>query len=352
MGRKRQRLLTGAAYTRQIIDISSKSGKPGEPERNPDPAFAMSTSAPRSATSWLMNKPYLLLTLTPLFWAGNAVVGRAVAGHIPPITLSFMRWCTAFLIVLPFAWPHLKRDWPAIRARLGTMIVLSITGVSIFNTLQYWALEHTEALNALLMQSTGPLFVAIWSLLLLGIRLTWAQAAGITVSLCGVFVILLRGDFNTLSALTLNKGDIIFLFALAIFGFYSVLSAKRPAIDNMSFLAFTFGCGALCLVPLFVWEVAARPFVKITPENLAAFAYVATFPSIISYLCFNRGVELIGPNRAAPFLHLIPVFGAVLAIFFLGEHPQLFHLIGFVLVLAGVFIAARRGSAAQPETTP
>jgi drug/metabolite transporter (DMT)-like permease len=292
-----------------------------------------------------MNKPYLLLTLTPLFWAGNAVVGRAVAGHFPPITLSFLRWATAFLIVLPFAWPHLVRDWAAIRGRLGTMVLLSVAGISIFNALQYWALEYTEALNALLMQSSGPLFVAMWSLLLLGIRLTWAQAAGIVVSLCGVLVILLRGDLAALAQITLNKGDLIYLVALAIFGFYSALSTKRPAIHNLSFLAFTFGCGALCLIPPLIWELSARPVMQFTQSNFAVLFYVAIFPSILSYLCFNRGVELIGANRAAPFFHLIPVFGSAMAIVFLGEKPRLYHLAGYVLVLLGVFIAARRGSA-------
>ncbi len=299
-----------------------------------------------------MNKPYLLLTLTPLFWAGNAVVGRAVAGHFPPITLSILRWTTAFLIVLPFAWPHLMRDWAAIRERLGIMILLSLTGISIFNALQYWALEYTEALNALLMQSSVPLFVAIWSLLLLGVRLTWAQAAGIVVSLCGVLVILLRGDLGALSQISLNKGDLIYLVALGIFGSYSALSVKRPAIHNLSFLAFTFGCGALCLIPLFVWELATRPVVQFTPSNLAVLAYVAIFASILSYLCFNRGVELIGANRAAPFFHLIPVFGSAMAIVFLGEKLRLFHLAGYALVLVGVFIAARRPSAQPDHTLP
>ena len=291
-----------------------------------------------------MNRPYLLLTLTPLFWASNAVLGRAIAGQFLPVTLSILRWTFAFLIVLPFAWPHLVRDWPTIRQRFGTMVVLSVSGISIFNVMQYWALEYTEALNALLMQSSGPLFVAIWSLLLLGVRLTAAQAIGIVISLCGVLVILLRGDLEALSQINLNKGDLIYLVALAIFGFYSALTVKRPAIHNLSFLIFTFGCGAVCLIPMFIWELATRPVVQFTPHNLAVLAYVTIFPSIVSYLCFNRGVELIGANRAAPFFHLIPVFGSAMAIVFLGEKPQLFHLAGYVLVLAGVFIAARKGA--------
>src|ERR1700727_107039 len=150
---------------------------------------------------WLANRPYVLLSIAAFCWAGNAIVGRLAAGHIPPVTLAFLRWSIGFLIILPFAWKHLKHDWPAIRAKLGLMIFLSLTGIAGFNALQYWALEHTQALNTLLLQSAGPLFVAGWSLILLGIRLTLAQAAGIAVSLTGVLVILLHGDLTAITAI-------------------------------------------------------------------------------------------------------------------------------------------------------
>ena len=269
------------------------------------------TSAPSG--NWLANQPYLLLSITALCWAGNAIVGRMAAGHIPPVTLSFLRWSLAFLIVLPFAWKHLVRDWGAIRGRLGIMIVLSITGIGAFNTMQYWALEHTQALNTLLLQSAGPLVVAVWSLALLGIRLTLAQAAGIMLSMAGVLVILMHGDLTTLSNIEFNRGDLIFIVALAIFGLYSVLSLKRPEIHALSFVGFTFGCGAACLIPLLIWELFTRPLMRIDAANLLSLFYVAVFPSTIAYLCFNRGVHLIGANRAAPFFHVVPVFGAVMS---------------------------------------
>ena len=160
---------------------------------------ASEPNAPANPLNWIANQPYVLLSITALCWAGNAIVGRIAAGHIAPVTLSFLRWSIAFLIILPFAWKHLARDWDAIRARLGIMIVLSVTGIGAFNTLQYWALEHTQALNTLLLQSAGPLFIAGWSLLLLGVRLTLAQACGIAVSLTGVLVIVLHGDLTTLA---------------------------------------------------------------------------------------------------------------------------------------------------------
>jgi drug/metabolite transporter (DMT)-like permease len=299
-------------------------------------------SAP-SAT-WLLNQPYLLLSITALCWAGNAIVGRLAAGHIPPVTLSFLRWSLAFLIILPLAWKHLARDWPAIRGKLGTMVVLSITGVGAFNTLQYWALEHTQAINTLLLQSAGPLIVAVWSLILLGVRLTLTQACGVLLSLTGVLVILLHGDLTALSSIQFNKGDLIFIVALVIFGLYSVLTLKRPAIHGLSFVAFTFGCGAACLIPLLIWELFSRPLMALDTANLLTLFYVAVFPSTVAYLCFNRGVRLIGANRAAPFFHVVPVFGSIMAIVFLGERPQAFHVIGFALVLAGVFVASRQAS--------
>ncbi|MDE5457183.1 EamA family transporter [Bradyrhizobium sp. CSA112] len=303
---------------------------------------ASEQTSPASSGNWLANQPYLLLSITALCWAGNAIVGRLAAGHIAPVTLSFLRWSFAFLIILPFAWKHLVRDWPAIRSRLGIMILLSITGIGAFNTLQYWALEYTQALNTLLLQSAGPLVVAVWSLLLLGVRLTLAQAAGVMLSMAGVLIILMHGDLTKLSGIDFNIGDLIFIVALAIFGIYSVLSLKRPDIHGLSFVAFTFGAGAACLIPLFIWELFARPLMRIDTANLLTLAYVALFPSTIAYLCYNRGVQLIGANRAAPFFHVVPVFGTIMSIVFLGEHPQAFHFIGFALVLSGVFVASRK----------
>jgi drug/metabolite transporter (DMT)-like permease len=307
------------------------------------------TSSAVSPGHWLANQPYLLLCITALCWAGNAIAGKLAAGHIPPSTLAFLRWWLAFLIILPFAWKHLKRDWGAIRASLATMIVLSVTGIGAFAALQYWALEYTQALNTLLLQSAGPLFVAVWSLILLGVRLTLAQAGGIVLSLLGVLVILLHGDLATLASIDFNKGDVLFTVALVIFGLYSALSVKRPQIHGLSFVAFTFACGSACLSPFLIWELFARPVMQLEAANLLTLFYVAVFPSTLAYLCFNRGVQLIGANRAAPFFHVVPVFGSVMAMVFLGERPQLFHVIGFALVLTGVFVASRKPAAQSSQ---
>jgi len=288
------------------------------------------------------DQPYLLLSLTSLFWAGNVVVARFVTGHVPPVTLAFLRWCGAFLVLLPFAFKYVRTDWPKIRANLPMMVLLAATGIGAYNTIAYYGLQYTSALNALLIQSAGPLFVAFWSLVLFRTRLTLAQGLGILTSLTGVLVIIARGDVGALMTIGFNKGDLYFLLALMIFCIYSALMPYRPQMHALAFLGFATGCGALLNVPFVVWEVMSGHTTVFDAETGMTLFYVIIFPSVLAYLCYNRGVELIGANRSAPFYHLIPVFGSVLAIAFLGERPQLFHFVGYGLVLAGVFIAARK----------
>lgn len=274
----------------------------------------------------LFDRPYLLLSFTSLTWAGNIVLGRFVAGHIPPIALNWLRWSGAFVILLPFAIGRLREDWPTIRAHLPLLALLAATGISAYNALGYYALQYTQALNGLLIQSTAPLLIALWALILFRDRLSWKQLAGILTSLCGVVIIVGRGDLAVLQSLALNPGDVWFFLAMVVYAFYSALLKRRPLMHPVSFLAVTMGLGVVLL----------------TPALVATFGYVALFPSLLAYLCFNRGVELVGPNRAAPFFHLIPVFGSALAILFLGEEPRLYHAIGYALVLGGVVVATRR----------
>jgi drug/metabolite transporter (DMT)-like permease len=303
------------------------------------------TPPARDPVGWLNNQPYLLLSLTSLFWAGNIVLARHVGDHVPPITLTTIRWFGVFLILLPFALPHLVRDWPVLRAHLPLLLFLSAIGFAFNNAISYWALQYTQALNALLIQSSGPLFVALWSLILFGVRLTGAQLAGIAISLAGVLTIILRGDFSALAGISFNKGDVMFAASLVSFGLYSALMPRRPVTHQLSLISFTTCCGALLLVPFSLWEYSTGATLKFDTLTLATLGYVLIFPSTLAYLFFNRGLALIGPNRAAPFFHLVPVFGSALAIVLLGEQPRLFHLTGYALVLVGVVIASRRGTA-------
>jgi drug/metabolite transporter (DMT)-like permease len=297
---------------------------------------------PRRARRGLFDQPYLLLSLTSLFWAGNTVLGRFIAGHVPPVTLAFIRWGGAFVIVLPFAAPHLLRDWPTIRRHAGLLTVLALTGFSAYNTMAYYGLQYTTAIHGLLLQSIGPLFVALWSFALFGDRLTPRQAGGICVSFTGVLVIICHGSLDVLVGIAFNRGDVWLLIALAIYAYYTAALRQRPAMHPLSFLAVGMGWGALLLLPGVGWEMASGKTFVLDAVSVASFAYVCVFPSLLGYLCLNRGIELIGANRAAPFMHLVPVFGSVLAIALLGERFELYHAVGYALVFIGITIATRK----------
>src|SRR5664279_2353118 len=190
------------------------------------------------------------------------------------MTLSCVRWIGAFFMLLPFARPHLKHDWPALRARLPLMVVLSTTGFAFNNALSYWALQYTEALNALLIQSSGPLFVALWSLLLFGVRLTPAQLAGIAISLVGVLTIISRGDLTALAGIRFNRGDVMFAGGLLAFGLYSALMPRRPKTHQLSLIVCTTGGGALLLMPFAIWEFSAGFTLKPDALTAATLIYV------------------------------------------------------------------------------
>jgi drug/metabolite transporter (DMT)-like permease len=291
---------------------------------------------------WLFDQPYLLLSLTSLFWSGNVVLGRFIAGHIPPITLSFIRWAGAFLILLPFAARPLARDWPIIRKRAALMALLALTGFSAYNTMAYYGLQYTSAINGLLLQSVAPLFVALWCFVLFRDRLTLRQAFGICVSLTGVLVIICRGSLDVLFNIAFNRGDMWFVIALLIYAFYAAILRLRPAMHPMSFLAVGMGGGALFLAPAMLLEIASGRTMVFDATSLVSMAYVCVFPSLLGYLFLNRGIELVGANRSAPFIHLVPVFGSVLAIVFLGERFEVYHAVGYALVFAGITIATKK----------
>ena len=296
----------------------------------------------RRLAHWFWQQAYLLLPLTFLCWAINIVIGRAVAGHIPPVALAQVRWIGASAIVTSLAWRHLGRDWPVIRQNVGLLLALAASGIGVYNTLAYAALQYTEALNGLLVQSAFPLVIGLWSFLLFRDRLTWSQIVGIVLSLSGVVVIVCRGDLALLAMLTLNRGDVLMLIAVGSYALYSTLLKIRPPIHPLSLLSVVMIAGAAMILPFWFWEISTGYVMQATPTTLAVLAFIIVFPSSLAYLMFNRGVELIGPNRSGPFFHLLPVFGSVLAMIFLGENLRWFHLAGYALILAGIVVAQRR----------
>lgn len=297
---------------------------------------------PRLPVAPRLDNAYLLLTLTMLFWAGNFVLGRGVHGHVPPIALAWCRWTLAFLIILPFALPHLRRDWPALRAKSGTLLLLGTVGIGCFNTFSYIGLNHTTALNGLVFQASCPFLIVLASFLFFGDRISLRQGAGIVISLAGVLVIIARGDLDVLLALQLNEGDAWLFAAFTGWAIYTAFLRQRPDVHMFSFLAATFLIGAAVNTPFFVAEHLSGWRLQPTRSTVLAVLYVAVFPSVVAQIFYNRGVELIGGNRAGTFIYLVPLFGALLAIGLLGETLEAYHVAGVALILPGIMLAARR----------
>lgn len=305
-----------------------------------------------AACRWLYGQAYLLLVVTTFLWAGNIVLGRLVAGHVPPIALASVRWGGAFLILLPFAWPHLKRDWREIVRHWPIMLVLSFTGIASYNTLVYFGLQYTGALTGVLLQSAQPLVIALVTFVLFAERLSVRQASGILISLCGVVAIVSQGDIERLAAIRFNVGDILILIAVVLYAIYSALLRRRPPIHWISFLAATFLIGDAMLLPFLAWEMSTGYVLRLDWLTIAACLYVAIFPSLVAYAFFNRGVELIGANRAGPFFHLMPLFGALMAVGFLGERFQWFHGLGMAAILSGVALATTANAPRKNSPRP
>ncbi|MCD6430725.1 MAG: DMT family transporter [Deltaproteobacteria bacterium] len=284
----------------------------------------------------LYSAPYLLLTMAVFFWSVNSIVGRFMRLDVPPIALSFWRWAGASLIIIYFAWPKLKEDWPIIRRHLPLLLLLALTGVAMFNTLLYSGLQSTVALNAFLIQSTMPVLIMLFSFFLFRDKINHLQGVGVALSLAGVVMVIARGDLEVLRSLSLNRGDILIFIATIGYAVYSVMLRKRPTFHPISFIAFTFVTGTLMLLPLYIWETVAVKALTLNGPTLLTIAYVAIFPSIVSYFCYNRGIELIGANRAGLFIHLLPVFGTIMAILFLGERFFWFHGVGIVMIFVGI----------------
>ncbi|MBP7704839.1 MAG: DMT family transporter [Caulobacter sp.] len=291
-------------------------------------------------TSRLWRAAPVLLCLAVLFWAGNSIAGRLMAGVVPPMALSFWRWVLATALITPFALPHLKADWPELKRRWPMVLALSASGVASFGALLYLGLETTTALNSLLMQAAIPPLILLFGVLFLRERTAWAQVLGVALSLLGVLVVIAQGRPWDLLHLDLHPGDGLVLVGVLLYAGYSLLLRDKPKVHPFSLLWATFVLSILLLAPLYGWELSRGRTFSPTPAALAGLAYVAVFPSFLAYLFFNRGVELLGPARGAHFMHLMPVFGSVLAVFLLGEAFKGFHAVGVALIAAGILLAS------------
>lgn len=293
--------------------------------------------------NYLYNQPYLLLILTTLFWGGNMVNSRYIASDFGPISLAFLRWGIALLILTPFAIKYIKADWAQIKKHWFIILLMSISGISIYNTFVYIGVKDTTAINAVLTTSLGPVIVFIWTFILFREKITGMQLLAIAISLCGVMFIIFKGEVANLLNFKVNFGDLVIIVAIAFYAFYSALLRKKPKIHWFSFIYITFLMGEIVLLPFFIWELNTygnKMFISF--NSIATLLYISIFASILAYIFFNRAVALIGANVAASFFHLIPVFGTILAIIFLDETLYYYHLVGFAMVILGIFLGSKK----------
>ncbi len=283
--------------------------------------------------------PYLLLVLTILFWAGNFNLARAIHADVPPLGLSFWRWAVAALILLPFAWPSMRATLPLARVHWRLVLALAVLGIAGFNSLVYLGLQTTTATNGVLLQSVTPITMILLAGLVLHEKSTLMQWVGIVVSLLGVLVIITRADVTVLRHFAFNRGDVWILLATLDWSLYTVLLRKLPdGLKGLPILGFTVSIGALVILPLYVYESVTFHTMPITAVSVASIAYVAIFPSLLSYMFWNHVTHRLGVNRTGQFSHLMPVFGILLATLLLGERLQLFHALGMLLVAAGLLL--------------
>jgi len=283
--------------------------------------------------------PYLLLTLTSLFWSGNMVLGRAIRNEVPPLSLAFWRWAIALALTLPLALPHLRSQWPQLKRGWPAIVTLGLLGVGGYNTLAYIALQYTAATNAVLLNSFIPIATIALSWAFLKKHLQGIEWLGVLTSLIGVITIVAHGKLSTLAGLALNIGDLWMLGAVFVWAFYTIgLQWRPPGVHPMLLLAALITVGLVALAPAYAWEIAQGRLIDPSPTSLAGIAYTGIFPGFLGYIFYNRAVGEVGASKASLFIHLMPVFGILLAALFLSEVPQTYHFAGIALIFAGIYL--------------
>jgi len=287
----------------------------------------------------ILLSPYLLLVITMLCWAGNFILGRAVHGDIPPVTLTFWRWAVAGAALAPFAGAGLWRSRALIARHWRLLAVLAVMGVVLFHVCVYTALQTTTAINAALILATVPVVIPGFAYLLDRDRVSGRQAIGIALSLVGVAVIIVRGDPVVVAGLAFAPGDLWMLVSVPVWSVYTVLLRRLPkGLPPLAMILAISAMGLIPLAPAYAWEIATVGGIAVNAANLVSIGYVSLFASVIAYICFNRAVGVVGATKGGLFLHLMPVFATLMAIALLGEQLRLFHAAGIALIVGGIYL--------------
>lgn len=283
---------------------------------------------------------YLLVVAATVIWSGNFVVARALTNTVPPVTLAFLRWLVAVLVLLPFAIGIGAREGRTVLKHLGYLSLVGFLGVTMFNTLVYIAAYSSEAFNLSVISVSSPAFVLIFARIFLGERFTLRRIVGLVMATLGVLLLLTRGQLGRLMGLTFAIGDLWMLLAAAIFAAYSILLRfKPPELGPVAFVSFTFIPGLLFLLPWWTWELSGHASVNFSWTALGSVVYLGVGASLLSFLCWNRAVELIGPAKAAFVYYSLPLFSGTEAVFLLGEPIGMVHVVSGAMILCGIIVA-------------
>jgi len=290
------------------------------------------------------NLAYFLLVLTTIFWSGNFIVGKAASMYeIPPFSLNFYRWFFAGLILLPFTIKELINKKNYIINNIGFFIILGITSITIFNSIVYYSLYYTQVINGVLMISTIPVWIIFIASLLKIEKTNIFQIIGVILSLTGVIFIITKADLELIKNLDFNKGDLSMVAAMFAWAVYSALLKKKTyEISQITLLQVVIICGLVFLIPIYFIEMNSGNIIKLGKPFYLTLTYVVLFPGLASFFFWIKGISIIGANRAGVFLHLMPIFGAIMAMIIFNEKFMFYHFLGAIFIIMGITLSNKK----------
>ena len=293
-----------------------------------------------------INIAYLFLFLSVLFWAGNFIVGKYASYYqIPPFSLNFYRWFFAWLILLPFTYKEIISKKNYILENYKFYILLGITSVTIFNSIVYYSLNFTQVISGVLMISTIPVMIMFISSILKIERTNIFQILGVICSFVGVILIITKANFDLLVNLDFNKGDLTMVIAMLSWATYSALLKKRKhELSQLSLLEVIITFGLIFLIPIYITEYSLGFEITLNKPFILVLIYVVLFPGLAAFICWIKGISLIGPNRSGVFLHLMPILSALMAMIIFKEKFMLYHLLGAFFILSGIILSNRKST--------
>jgi drug/metabolite transporter (DMT)-like permease len=289
-------------------------------------------------------RAYLMLTLCAFFWSGNFIVGKfATLYEVPPLTLNFFRWLIVWIILIPFTFRDILKNTEIIKKSFYPILLMSITSISVFNSIVYYSLNFTQVLNGALMISIIPVLIIFISFIFKTEKVNFSQILGLILSVTGVAIIVTRLDFAKLINLDLNKGDLWLLVAMFSWAIYStMLRTHKTGLEYLSFISVIVSIGLIFLFPQFLFEFNNHQIIRFNIPVFLITGYVVLFAGLGSYILWNKAVVIVGPNKAGIFLHLMPVFSSFMAIFFLNEKLMNFHVIGAIIIIIGIYLSSKK----------